>query len=107
MRFMHNQNNLKKKSEASIQVMRQIHAASISFKGKIKEYSQMDIYGNVNEIVVPMTESELPEDLREFIERDPNFTPEIYTQNLVNIMIQKDTYANTDQSERLLALKTL
>jgi hypothetical protein len=87
--------------------MRQIQAPSMSFKGKIKEYSQMDLYGNVNEIVVPMTERELPENLREFIERDPSFTPEIYSQNLMNILIQKDTLASTDQSRSLLTLETL
>jgi hypothetical protein len=60
--------------------MREIQAVSASFKGKIKEYSELNIYGNVNEIVVPMTERELPEDFREFIENDPSFIPEIYSQ---------------------------
>ena len=39
----------------------------------------MDVYGNVNEIVVPMNEGELSEELKEFIEREPGFIPEIYS----------------------------
>jgi hypothetical protein len=60
--------------------MRELQAVSPSFKKKIKEYSDINIYGNVNEIVVPMTEGELPENLRDFIEKDPSFIPEIYSK---------------------------
>ena len=51
----------------------------------------MDLRRNKNEIVIPMTEGELSEDFKEFIERDPSFTPEIYSQNLENLLIQQDT----------------
>ena len=76
--------------------MRSIQAPSTNFKGKIKEYSQMNLMDDVNEIVVPMTEGELSEDFRDLIERDPSFTPEIYSKNLVNVLLQKDTLTNTD-----------
>jgi hypothetical protein len=67
----------------------------------------MNLKGNEKEIVIPMTKGELSEELREFIERDPSFTPKIYSQNIANFLIQKDTLFSTDQSEHLLTLKTL
>ena len=67
----------------------------------------MNLIDDKNEIVVPMTEGELSEDFREFIERDPSFTPEIYSQNLLNVLLQQDSLTTTDKSERLLTLKTL
>jgi hypothetical protein len=76
--------------------MRSIQAPSTNFKGKIKEYSQMNLIDDKNEIVVPMTEGELSEDFREFIERDPSFTPEIYSQNLLNVLLQQDSLTTTD-----------
>lgn len=56
----------------------------------------MNLYDNKSEIVVPMTEGELSEDFREFIERDPSFKPDIYSRNLVNVLLQQDTLTNTD-----------
>ena len=76
--------------------MRSIQAPSTNFKGKIKEYSQMNLKDDVNEIVVPMTEGELSQDFREFIERDPSFTPDIYSQNFINVLLQQDTSTTTD-----------
>lgn len=87
--------------------MRELQALSPSFKGKIKEYSDIKIFDNVNEIKIPMTEVELPEDLREFIEKDQSFIPEIHSQKLKGIMIQNNTMESTDQRERLLTRKTL
>jgi hypothetical protein len=67
----------------------------------------MNIYGNVNEVVVPMTEGELPEDLRDFFDKDPSFIPEIYSQKFENIMIQNNTLVSTDDREMLVNNKTL
>ena len=67
----------------------------------------MNIYGNFNEVVVPMTEGELPEDLREFIEKDPSFIPEIYSPKFENIMIQNNSLVSTDERERLVTNMTL
>jgi len=62
----------------------------------------MNIYGNVNEVVVPMTEGDLPEDLRDFFDKDPSFIPEIYSQKFENIMIQNNTLVSTDDREMLV-----
>lgn len=67
----------------------------------------MDVYGNVNEIVVPMNEGELSEELKEFIEREPGFIPEIYSQKFENILIQNNTLGSTIEREKLLTHNTL
>lgn len=67
----------------------------------------MDVYGNVNEIVVPMNEGELSEELKEFIESEPGFIPEIYSQKFEDILIQNNTLGSTINRERLLTHNAL
>jgi hypothetical protein len=86
--------------------MRELHAVSPSLRAKIKEYSDTNTYGNVNEIVIPITEGELPEHLREFIEKDPTFIPEINSKKFDDIMIQNNILDSTDQTEMLLTTKS-
>jgi hypothetical protein len=60
---------------------------SIVSKQGTKEFIQHELRSNMQEIVIPLEAGKIPDFLKEFIERDPDFEPEIYSQNMENILI--------------------
>ena len=66
--------------------------------GKFKEFEETDKSKNVSEIVVPFEVGSTPEYLRNFVENDPNFYPEIHSQSLQNVFLDLNADSSTSNN---------